>query len=143
MIAGQDLLYSLDQFPHLILYDNSCGMCQRSIQFLIKHNKKENFYFLSLESELGRKLRSYYNLEKHDTIIYIRNQKVYTYADAIFEALKETKAPWKFLSIFKFIPRFITTPVYKLIAKNRKKLNKRFQNCPYYPPETRARFLDL
>ena len=37
----------------------------------------------------------------------------------------------------------ITTPVYKLIAKNRKKLNKRFQNCPYYPPETRARFLDL
>ncbi len=138
----QDLFHSLDQFPHLLLYDNSCGMCQRSIQFLIKHNKKENFYFLSLDSDLGKKIKKQFDLGEIDSIVYLKNQKIHIYANAIFEALLEVNAPWKYLNILKSIPTFITTPVYKLIAKNRKRLNKRFQNCPYYPPEIRARFLD-
>nr|WP_321538574.1 DUF393 domain-containing protein [Flavobacterium piscinae] len=39
----------------IILFDGVCNLCDSSVQFIIKHDKKDIFRFVALQSELGEK----------------------------------------------------------------------------------------
>lgn len=132
----------LKNYPHLILYDGSCGMCQYAVRFFLKYNKNANFYFASLQSNLGEQIKKKFLLSSVDSIIYIENGKAHIYAKAVLKALKHTNYPVKFLHYLNIIPYFISNPVYKLIAKYRKRIVKPPVACPIYPPAIQKRFLD-
>src|SRR4030095_8645069 len=39
---------------HLVLYDGVCGLCNRLLQFLLKHDHRGVFTFAALQSATGR-----------------------------------------------------------------------------------------
>ena len=43
----------LPQNKKIILFDGVCNLCDAAVQFVIKHDKKDVFRFVSLQSELG------------------------------------------------------------------------------------------
>jgi hypothetical protein len=60
----------------IIFYDGVCGLCDRSIQFIMLHDKKKVFRFAALQSEFAAKTLGenltfdsfiYYHKEKHFT----------------------------------------------------------------------------
>ena len=46
----------------VILFDGLCNLCQGSVQFVLKHDKKQQFQFASLQSPLHDKLLEPYSL---------------------------------------------------------------------------------
>lgn len=132
----------LKNYPHLILYDGSCGMCQYAVRFFLKYNKTSNFYFASLQSNLGILIKKEFSLNNVDSLIYVENGEAHIYAKGVLKALKYTSYPVKLLHFLKIIPYFISNPIYKLIAKYRKKIVKTPTACPIYPQAIQKRFLD-
>ena len=46
----------------VILFDGVCNLCNASVQYVIKHDKKRLFRFASLQSSFGENVLKQYNL---------------------------------------------------------------------------------
>ena len=49
-------IQDLPKDKKIILFDGVCNLCNSSVQYVIKHDKKDIFRFVSLQSELGQKI---------------------------------------------------------------------------------------
>ena len=46
------------------MFDGICNLCDSSVQYVIKHDKKDVFRFVALQSELGQKILKHIQLPK-------------------------------------------------------------------------------
>jgi predicted DCC family thiol-disulfide oxidoreductase YuxK len=61
---------------------------------------------------------------------------------ATLAILRELPRPWPAVAAtLGWIPRFLTDPVYRLVARWRYRIRGRLESCPLPTPEERARFL--
>lgn len=105
----------------LILFDGVCNLCNRSVQFVIRHDPEAIFQFATLQSNLAEKITSYYHLPATDfnSIILFQNGKIYTRSTAALHIARQLKGPVKLLYAFIIVPVFLRDAVYKLVAKKR------------------------
>ena len=110
----------MQQKKHIILFDGICNLCNGTINFILKRDKKDQFHFVTLQSDLGDELIEQYKIAPEtDSVILIIKNRVYTESDAALEIARKLPTPWNWFSAFKIIPKKIRDGVYKWIAKNR------------------------
>ena len=127
----------------ILLFDGECGFCNRSIQFFLKHEKNKSMNFAPLQSEVGKKLRSYFEIdEKIDSIILIKNHEAFIKSCAVLRLTPFMKGGFPLLYIFIIIPPFIRNLVYSVIAKRRMLWYGRVERCALFKNEDTRRFLD-
>jgi len=126
---------------NLILFDGVCNLCEASVQFVIVRDKKRHFYFTSQQSKLGQALIKTHQLETHDSIILISKGKVFLYSDAALHIAKELDSKWRYIFIFRFVPKFLRDMVYKIIAKSRYHTFGKKESCMMPSQEIESRFL--
>lgn len=126
----------------IILFDGICNFCNRMVNFAIRNDKNGKLKFSPLQSEFGQKLINNYGVAVDaDTIIFIENDKVYTYAKAAIRVCRHLDWPAKMLYGFIIIPPIISQPVYKWFAKRRYKWFGRKDCCIVPSSEIRNRFI--
>lgn len=85
----------------IILFDGVCNVCDRSVQFIIKHDPAFKFEFASLQSEIGKALFEKYRLPNHiDSIVLIEEDAVYFKSTAALKIAKQLSGFYSILSIF-------------------------------------------
>ena len=134
----------MSEYSYIVFYDGVCGLCNRSVQSIIKRDKKEIFRFATLDSELARltlinlqgKLRSI------DSIVLYAENKTFIYSDAIMEIISLLGYPYKLLLVFKIVPKSFRDWLYKWIARNRYKIWGEYDSCPIPTENQRKLFLD-
>jgi predicted DCC family thiol-disulfide oxidoreductase YuxK len=52
----------MEEPKHIILFDGACNFCSFWVKFVVKRDRKDVFRFASLQSDVGQKLLSKYNL---------------------------------------------------------------------------------
>jgi len=115
---------------NIILFDGVCNLCNRSVDFVLKRDKKKQFYYVSLQSEEGKKLVKRYRIPSDtDSVILIRNTKVYTESEAAVEIARRLPVPWKWLSILRFLPQRWRDSLYRWVARNRYRWFGKRENC--------------
>lgn len=122
----------------VLLFDDDCLVCNRSIQFLLARDEGA-FKFAALKSEYGQHIVKEHQLQHIDSVILVEHHQVYTHSTAVLRALRYVPK-WRYLTILRLIPKTIRDIVYKYIARNRHKLPMKEQ-CLYLTPEQRTRFL--
>ncbi len=132
------------QNNHIVLFDGVCNLCQGSVQFLIKHDKKGQLKYASLQSKLGGKLLKQYKMdgENVDSIVFISNNKAYKESTAAIKIAQKLNFPFNLLQVFWIIPLFIRNPLYRWVARNRYKWFGKEETCMLPSEEISARFLD-
>jgi len=102
---------------HLIFFDATCRLCQRSVRKIQEIDKDHLFEFLPLASnEAHRKLPE--KLLEGDTIVLMENrQKIWVRSKAIFRILKLLGGKWSGLGFLAYVPGLDL--FYRLIAHNR------------------------
>jgi len=127
----------------IILFDGLCNLCNRSVQFIIKHDKLEAFKFASLKSESGKVLLSKHDLLSNniDSIVFIRDNRYYHKSTAVLYILKDLGGVWRLLFGFIIVPRVIRDLFYDLIAKSRYKLFGKKDSCMVPDERIKDRFL--
>jgi len=128
----------------IILFDGVCNLCNSTVQFLIKHDKKDVFRFVALQSDLGQKITAYIGIDtsKVDSIIVYEPGKAYFYkAEAALEIASAIGGIYSLLEVFKAVPKSISNAVYDYIARNRYKWYGKKEACMLPTPEIKAKFL--
>ncbi|KIX22589.1 thiol-disulfide oxidoreductase [Flavobacterium sp. 316] len=128
----------------VILFDGVCNLCDSSVQFIIKHDKKDIFRFTAIQSEIGQEIIKHtgINTESIDSIILYEPRIAYYYkAEAALLIARELKGIYKLISYLNFLPKVIKNGVYDYIAKNRYKWYGKKEACMIPTPELKAKFL--
>lgn len=128
----------------IILFDGVCNLCDSSVQFLIKHDKKDVFRFVPLQSELGQKIINHIGIlaSTIDSIILYESKNVFYYkAEAALRILKELNTCYRFLLIFSIFPKKLLNLIYDFVAKNRYKWFGKKESCMIPTSELKAKFL--
>jgi predicted DCC family thiol-disulfide oxidoreductase YuxK len=128
----------------LILFDGVCNLCNSSVQFIIKRDKKKKFLFASLQGKTGQEVLKKFNLPANDfnSFILVEGDHIYTRSTAVLRMLKKLGRGWNLFYVFIIIPTFIRNVIYNRIAKNRYKWYGKRDECMIPTPELKERFLN-
>jgi predicted DCC family thiol-disulfide oxidoreductase YuxK len=114
----------------VILFDGVCNLCNGTVDFLMKWDRKKQFRFASLQSETGKFLNHQYAIPQDcDSVILIKSEIVYFKSEAVFEIAGMLPYPWKSVAFLKFIPKKTGDKLYDLIAKNRYRWFGKRETC--------------
>jgi predicted DCC family thiol-disulfide oxidoreductase YuxK len=129
---------------NIIFFDGVCTFCNYWANFALKHNSKKHLYFCALQSESGKKIlvAHGYTVEHISSVVFLKNNKLFTQSSAALAIAKELNWPWKAAYVFYFIPKFIRDFFYNIIAKNRYKWFGKMDTCRIPTKEEKNRFLD-
>lgn len=127
----------------IILFDGVCNLCNSSVNFIIDHDKRNDFRFASLQSEAGQDLlkKFHLNVKDFDSIILVENGKHYERSSAVLKIVKKFPGLWKLLYLFIIVPKPLRDFVYDIIADNRYKWFGKKESCRVPTPELKEKFL--
>jgi predicted DCC family thiol-disulfide oxidoreductase YuxK len=126
----------------MLVYDGSCGFCNRSVQFILRHERRHDLRFVSRDSELGKSLRHKYGMNAVESMLWIDESRVFAESDAVIRAANYLGRGWSTLAVVgSLLPSFLRNTVYRFIARNRRRISSRASVCLVPSPEQRSRFL--
>ena len=128
----------------IILFDGICYLCESSVLFVIKHDKKDVFRFVPLQSDLGKEIVKHIGLNsKHidSVILYEPGISYYYKSAAAIEIARDLGGFFHLGTIFKIIPNGLRNILYDYIAKNRYSWYGQKESCMIPTDEIKSKFL--
>jgi len=133
----------------LVLFDGVCGLCDQTIQTLLKEDRDHVLTFAPLQGPTAQKIiSSQENLDTNlKSLIFvddweIKEEKTYLRSEGVLRIGDTIGGFWRVLSWFRIVPSFIRDAVYNWVATNRYRWFGKFEACKIPSAETRARFLE-
>ena len=128
---------------HIIIFDGECCLCNASVRFVIRHDRKARFCFIHQQTQKARSLVAGYGLELRDleSIVLIKDDIPYLRSKAVFEIIKDLDGIWSLLRVLEFLPRPFTDFFYRYVAKRRYAMFGKSQECAVLSAEMMSRFL--
>jgi predicted DCC family thiol-disulfide oxidoreductase YuxK len=128
----------------IVLYDGVCGLCARSVRFILRRERDHTLRFAPLQGPTAAALRARYpeiptTLE---SVVYITGGKAYVRSKAFLHLASHLRAPWRWAHAFRWMPGFLLDLGYLVIARLRYRLWGKTDACELPSPENRPRFLD-
>lgn len=127
----------------IIFFDGVCNLCNSSVQFVLKRDKKHHFVFAALQSDVARDILLQYptKITEKDSILLLQDKKLYAESTAALLIAKQFSGIWKLLQGFWIVPKFARDFIYRWIAKNRYKWFGKRETCMIPSKEISQRFL--
>lgn len=127
----------------IILFDGVCNLCNNVVRFIIRHDKKQKFRFVSLQSDKGRMLMKTNGMEDSalNSIIYMNKKGIFRKSEAALNILYDMGYPWKLLYLFVLLPEIIRDGIYGAIARNRYRIFGKKNECMIPDDKIKGRFL--
>jgi predicted DCC family thiol-disulfide oxidoreductase YuxK len=135
------------EFPKgkkIILFDGICNLCESSVLFVIKHDKKDIFRFVPLQSDLGKEIVKHIGLNSKyidSVILYEPGISYYYKSAAAIEIARDLGGFFHLGTIFKIIPNGLRNLLYDYIAKNRYSWYGQKESCLIPNDEIKSKFL--
>lgn len=128
----------------IIVFDGACNLCNRWVQFVIKHDRDKIYKFCSIQSDTGKKITKQFlrGTDELKTIIFIDGNRLYIKSTAALYIVKNLSGVWSFLFVFVSIPKFIRNFIYDIVAKNRYKWFGKADKCMAPSKDIMDRFID-
>ena len=137
----------MKRYPeHLVLFDGECGLCDKAVQFLLNKDTTGILYFSPLQGDLAQViLNEHVQLKELDSILYVRTQRentqIFAHSSAVSEICAVLPAPWSWLRIMRWVPKFVRDFGYRFVAKHRFHFFGKNSACRIPSSEERKRFL--
>lgn len=139
---------------NLLIYDGLCGFCNRSIRWLLRHDKFDRLRFAPQQSVLAENILARHGIDRQAMldsnsvylVVHINSpdESLLLRSDVTCHALLLLGGVWKALGrCLQIIPRSLRDRVYTLIARNRFRIAGRYESCPLPTKEERAKFVGL
>ena len=133
----------------IVFYDGLCGFCDRTVQFILRHDRHDRFRFAALQSELAKEKLPRHGKNPDDlNTLYLMvdegtdRERVFQKSDAairIGQALGGWTKLWA--SLLKALPRPIRDWGYDRFAKSRYRIFGKLDACRIPAAEDRAKFI--
>ena len=126
----------------VILFDGVCNLCNGTVDFLLKRDRKKQFRYAALQSDTGKALIQKFHIpEQTDSVVLIKLNKAYFESDAAIEIANMLPYPWRLGIIFGIIPKILRNKIYRWVAKNRYRWFGKRETCRIPAPEEKEFFM--
>ncbi len=129
-----------------ILFDGVCNLCERSVQFVIRHDPEAKFMFAPLQSDYALTLIKDPELGLEelagdlDSFVLITGGKVILRSDAWLMICRQLVGwPWLLTALW-IVPRFIRDAGYDFIGRHRYQWFGKKLKCMIPTPHIQQRF---
>lgn len=132
----------MDSLPtNIILFDGVCNLCNASVKFILKYEKKETFIFGSLQSDRVKEVLTQFRSERiTDSILYIENDQLFQESTAALKIAKHLRY-FGVLYYLIYLPEWLRNPFYRFIARNRYNWFGKRETCMIPEERLKNRFL--
>ena len=125
----------------IVFYDGICSVCNYWVNWILKIDKKQFFYFSPLQSEFAQQFSIHfdYKFPKETIIVWQDHIGFLSKSDAVIYILQHIKPKSFPLKILKLFPSFLRNIGYSLFAYFRRYLS--IKSCQVLSVEEKNRFL--
>ena len=130
---------------HVVFFDGVCGLCDRSVRFLLRRDRRDRFRFAPLQGETAHRVLPPLGgqVDDLDTMYVLTSEgRLLRRSRAILFAATELGGAWRLVGVLRIIPTPLLDLVYRFVARVRYRVFGRFDTCSIPTPEERTRFLD-
>jgi predicted DCC family thiol-disulfide oxidoreductase YuxK len=132
----------------VLLYDGLCGLCDRTVQVVLRADRRGVLRFAPLQGEFAARV-----FERHpevrdvDSLILVEpdgagGECVRVRSDAALALARYMGGAWPLARTLRIVPGPLRDAVYDLVARTRYRIFGRRDACRIPTPQERARFLD-
>ena len=133
----------------VLLYDGTCGLCQRIVHRLLRADSAGRLRFAPLQSAPAQAYLRAQGLptQDFDSLVFVSDwntQAPGAYqlrTDGALGAADEIGGIWRVWAALRYVPRFLRDGLYRLIARWRKVLFGEYRPAPLPDPSWERRFL--
>jgi predicted DCC family thiol-disulfide oxidoreductase YuxK len=126
----------------IVFFDGVCNLCQGSVRYLIKHDKKGVLKFASLQGNYAKDFVNETEIQSMQSILFFDGKMLYKKSTAVLK-LSSLLGGWHQLLLLGYIlPRFIRDWLYNIVAKNRYRWFGKKDQCMLPSKGFENRFLD-
>jgi predicted DCC family thiol-disulfide oxidoreductase YuxK len=142
-----DLPLAVDQreveaVRRVLFFDGVCGLCNWSIDFVLKRDVQGDFQFSPLQGETAKTLLASSDVSDLNTMVLWVSGRTYRKSAAAVRVLWQLSPFWKSVgTALWLIPLPLRDLGYSIVASNRYRLFGKKETCRLPTPEERARFL--
>jgi len=141
-------MLELPERAPVLLYDGVCGFCNKSVQFILDHDRRGELRFAALQSEYGRAVvERHPELKGVDSVVFVEREagveRVHVRSEAALRVAAYLGGWWKLFLVARVIPAPVRNFFYDALARYRYRLFGKYDSCMLPPPEVRSRFLDV
>jgi predicted DCC family thiol-disulfide oxidoreductase YuxK len=127
----------------LVLYDGTCGLCARSVRWILAHERDHAIRFAPLQGPTAARLRARYPEipTSIESVVYISGGRAHLRSKALLHAARHLRAPWRWGHALRWLPGGVLDLGYRAVAALRYRIWGHADACGLVTPEQRARFL--
>ena len=125
----------------ILFFDGICGLCNKSVDFLMSIDKRNHLLFAPLQGETAADILESKHIKDLDSMALYLNGKTYTKSTAVLKSIVEIGGLWSVLGVFLIVPPFIRDFVYGIVASNRYKIFGKNDTCRLPTLEERYKIL--
>ena len=126
----------------IVFFDGVCNLCQGSVRYLIKHDKKGVLKFASLQGNYAKYFVNETEIQSMQSILFFDGNMLYKKSTAVLK-LSRLLGGWHQLLLLGYIlPRFFRDWLYNIVAKNRYRWFGKKDQCMLPSKGFENRFLD-
>lgn len=115
-----------DDTTKILFFDGDCGLCQRSVRFIMNRDHERQIFFAPLQGQTAKVLLPNSLRLNLSTIVYRRDKEpTLLRSSAFLHALIDTNSEWRFFAKLSILlPVFLRDWFYMRVANNRKRIFK-------------------
>ena len=132
----------------VILYDGVCGLCDRLVRFVLKHDQRGFFRFAALQGHFAAKALARHGKDaaQLEAMCVIAGEKsrpeeLLCKSDAAIFVVRQLNWPWKAAVLLKIVPRGLRDRAYDWIARRRYRIFGKLEQCAVPSAAERERFI--
>jgi predicted DCC family thiol-disulfide oxidoreductase YuxK len=127
----------------LVLYDGNCGLCARSVRWILDHERDQQIVFAPLQGPTAALARQRYPRipQSVDSVVYISDGRAHLRSKAMLHAASHLRAPWRWGYAMRWFPGAILDLAYRVVAAVRYRIWGHADACRLATPEQRRRFV--
>ena len=128
--------------PPVVLFDGVCKLCNRSVNTILRMDRKGRLKFASLQSDYGRTVLTAHGRQSDpmDTMMLLEGGRLTIKSTALIRMTRYLGGVWPLAMVALIIPRFIRDVLYDLVAKNRYRTFGKYDTCRLPDPKYTDRF---
>ena len=126
----------------VVIIDGTCGFCNRTVRFILDHEKNTELLFISSQSDYLKSLQQQFAIPNNpDSVILIDQGVLYSDSTAALRICSWLSPPLSLLRLFRVVPRWIRDWVYTKVAANRHSIFRQSDACALQVNFPRDRFI--
>lgn len=124
-----------------MFFDGVCNLCNTTVDFLIRRDKKRLLRYSPLQGETAARLLTPEQRGDLRSFVLLDHEGTFVRSTGALRTLAKLGGVWSLAKVLLIVPRFIRDAVYNAIATGRYRLWGKRDSCRVATPEERSLFL--